>query len=498
MKLKNIISSALLLACVASLNSCKNDDYELPEMPNASYVENTQQAFFSNTGVETTIEITPDGNTFSIPVKRMGRDAATVKVTSEVLGENLQNIQGGESITFAAGEAEGLLHYTYDPSAVELGQFDTLVVTIAPEFATAYGANTMTFLVGQSEPWVSLGTGYFADEFQGGNPYPVEIMQNGVDPRRFRIMKPYDEMAATDYPSSVTGASELSEYMEITLLQPGDNVGGVTITQEGLVYFTQTAAGYYEGEGYGSDCVWHVADGYVLTSDNTRAERFPNGLTEDYFVNSVVTAYQEADADGNVLPATIQLAGWYGATDFGPVKSWYFAEDASVRIKITFPGVQIFDLSASIAFDGVSYDFSGKNAYANITVELGEDIAGANIYIFKWNEDFTDYYIDNAELGVTASGTYKVLFSEMPDGYYFFYVETYNEDESDGLADYTDPYEPYCFVDGELVVEEPTPDEDEGGEGSEVKLRKAAKANGHKLMDRAKMAKLVKAYKAKK
>ena len=487
MKLKNIISSALLLACVASLNSCKNDDYELPEMPNASYVENTQQAFFSNTGVETTIEITPDGNTFSIPVKRMGRDAATVKVTSEVLGENLQNIQGGESITFAAGAEEGLLNYTYDPSAVELGQFDTLVVTIDPAFATAYGANTMTFLVGQSEPWISLGTGYIADKFVAGGNYEVEIMQNGVDPRRFRVMHPYDNMAADAYADNVTASSKFAEYMELTIMQPGEQLAGVTLTQPNLVYFTSSETGYYydDGDWAGTLYAAHTSDTPVFYRET--------GYTEAAFTGCYVDSYQEADADGNVLPAVINLEVVYCVSGFGP--GWYPEADV---IKITFPGVQVFDLSASISFDGLSYDFSGKNAYANITVELGEDVAGADIVIYKWNEDGTDFDIDNAELGVTASGTYKVPFSEMPDGYYFFYVETYNEDESDGLADYTDPYDPYYFVDGELVVEEPTPNEDEGDEGSEVKLRKAAKANGHKLINRAKMAKLVKAYKAKK
>jgi len=477
MKLINItktFAAAGTLACVACLSSCKSDEYELPPLSVSSYTDNTQQAYF-DAAQPTTIELSADASTFSIPVLRMGRDAATVRVTSTVSSENVQNIQGGSSISFAAGQAEGQLVYTYDPAKLELGQFDTLTVVIDPAFATAYGSNTLTFYVGQSEPWISLGYGYFTDRSEGEGTYKVEIMQNGVQPNRFRIMQPYYEMALTEYPDDVNDPADISEYMEITLLQPGDELAGVSITQEGLVYFTPTCSGYYQGEKYGSDMVNHPSD---------VPEMFEDGLTEGNYLYSYVSSWQEPDADGKVLPATISLSGWYGLTVYGPYPSWDYTTNE--LIEITFPGVVLLDFSSEVTFTALSYDNNG-NTYAVGDIKLGADVDHAELYIMKYDEEADDYDVENAIFGV-KEGTNRVLFSDTPDGYYCLVVYTYNADESNGSYSYTDDYH---FVDGQLVEDEPAPEETGGegdGDSSEAKLRvKAARLN---------VIKAVKAYKA--
>ena len=476
-------AAAGALACVACLHSCKSDDFELPAITADGYTENTQQAYF-DTPKASTIELSADANTFSVPVLRLGRDAATVPVTTTFISQNVQHIQGGSSISFAQGQAEGQLVYTYDPTLLQLGQFDTLQVTIDPSCATAYGANTLTLVVGQSEPWISLGYGYYSDAFEGEGAYKVEILQNANQPNRFRIMNPYDEMAATEYPDDL--GNEISEYMEITLLSPGDQLAGVTISEEGLVYFSPTISGYYQGEKYGTDMVNHPSD---------VPELFEDGLTEENFLYSHVTNWQEPDADGNVLPATISLSGWYGLTVYGPYPSWNFTTNE--WIEITFPGVVLHDYSAEIDFTSLTFDNNG-NTYAVGNIKLGADVDYAELYIMKYDEEADDYDVENGIFNITSDGEYQVLFSDTPDGYYCLEVYTFDAEGNMKGDYYTDDY---YFKDGQPAEpEEADPEggeegdeeagEDDGDDSSEAKLRLKAKAA------RLNALKAVKAYKA--
>ena len=481
--MKLITSFALItvLVMAACLDSCKSEDYEWsPQDVSDSYVANTQQAYFDPSQLATTIELQADANTFSIPVTRTGTEAGTVRVSSTVLAPNVQNIQGGTSVSFAAGQSVGNLVYTYDLSKLQLGQFDTLVVTIAPDCATPYGSNTLTFLVGQSEPWVSLGTGYFSDHFSGEGTYEVEIMQNALQPTRFRILNPYNEMAFTEYPDDVPGMDALSEYMEITLLQPGDELAGATITREGIVYYSSTLTGYLYDEDYGIITADHPAD------YSSNEELFPDGVTEEALAYCSVSSWQEPDAEGNVLPAIINLSAVYAMTKYGP--DWNYATDP--QITITFPGVQLLDYSAKVEFVSIENDVNG-NTFAVANLELGADVAAADLYILKFDEEAEDYDIENGIYNAT-NGENKVVFSDTPEGYYCLAVFTYDAEGNEKGSIYT---EDIYFNDGKPAQDpEKVADPEEGGDDDEAEEGGSTEAR-KRLLARHNVLKAIKAYK---
>ena len=176
-----------------------------------------------------------------------------------------------------------------------------------------------------ADVWQPLGTAKFNHiYFSGEYDYSVDvpIQYNTEDPNKFRLVNPYGILLPS---LGITQASEPSEYLSFTLLQPGDKVYGTTITMNGLVDFDPVYTGY-------------SANNYFMAH--------PSYLTgfedEQQYIYNRVIKYQE---DGK--PANIELDGHRLYTLSGSLYGSYCWNENLV-MQIAFPGYDILDYSADI------------------------------------------------------------------------------------------------------------------------------------------------------
>lgn len=329
--------------CASLFSACSSDD-SFEAGPQAV----GQQAFFPQ-GTETKYEVSMDATSFDIPVQRVGTEALTLplKVTT-----NSTIFTVPTSLSFAQGKTESKLTVSYNPDDVVVGQYDTITVTVPEEYSTPYGLNTLTFVAGVDEPWVSLGMGKFGDYgWMDNAPYEVEYQQSGLYPNHFRIVKPYSGA----YEEEEWDGDEPDEYLYFRILQPGEVLSGVTITQENLIVFEDCVTGYN-------------ADGETLIL--CHPSDFKSLCAEEEFIYNCVDSYQE-----NGLPALVYIAPlWYMPS--GSAYNYHTTQ----YVELTFPGVA--DYSCAVEYNGRRIDVE-ENTYVLANCALASDVASAKLALIQ-------------------------------------------------------------------------------------------------------------------
>lgn len=232
--------------------------------------------------------------------------AAEIPLTVSDNTDNVFNVP--EKAVFAAGSKETTVKVTF-PNA-PIGKPCSFRVGFGPEYAGIYkeGTREQVFTVNRVK-WNSLGEGQMYEGFILEEEVPVEILQRDDKPTVFRVVKPFHKY------SNLREAA--SEYIEVTVLQPKDQVNGVAISQKDLVYFTPTNSGYFHSTYSAYIMMYHPA-------------QFPSLQDEANFGHSVVLSYQE---DGKT-PGQIQLAPYYYMDGVG---GWNQTQEDGMVV-ITFPG----------------------------------------------------------------------------------------------------------------------------------------------------------------
>ena len=211
--------------------------------------------------------------------------------------------------------------------------------------------------------WNSLGRGLIVDNwwFENGDaPASVEIMQAAENPAIFRVVNPWKPIAD----AVGAGLNGNQTNIQFTILKPGDELAGQTITQQDLVYFNRSNTGYHHSS--------YDADIWIL-----HPAEF-SGSTEAQWLYNRVLSYQT-----NGLPAVVQLAPRYYM--FG-VGGWNHSQEDGI-IQITFPGVKVYDYSAAIAYAGLFTDVD-NTVYALADYELtGADAQAATVKVAVISED---------------------------------------------------------------------------------------------------------------
>lgn len=359
MKIKSIIAMLLAGCVLAGVTSCKEEEAEYTPAD----VLTGQQVYFSNT-TATTIELPTDANSVAIPLYRVNtKEAISVNVASE---SNNDNIKVAPTASFAADSKVADVVISYDPEKVEAGKYDTITVSISDDnYTTPYGITQLTLLVGQKEPWLSLGYGYYADSFIDDYFWKCEILQNQNDPTRYRIMKPYGAM--WNYYGEADFYAASSEYMDIRVLEDGEEFNGVKVEGEGQVYFSPTNTGEYV-DNY-SDYIWayHVA-------------HFKAASTELY-QNNAITAYQE---DGSI--GCVEIAPYHYMPEYGG--GWNHT--GSTYITIYFPGYEPSDYSLTVSYAGRFFD-ADENLFAVANLEeVGADVAEVKLVVVPGKDNVSD------------------------------------------------------------------------------------------------------------
>ncbi|MCH5175287.1 MAG: hypothetical protein J1F40_05325 [Prevotellaceae bacterium] len=216
--------------------------------------------------------------------------------------------------------------------------------------------------------WTSLGMGTFDDALIFDESYRVEIQQANENPSMFRLVHPYNEGLEKEYTDDEI-AENPSDYVKFQILKAGDVLRGVTLKNDGLVYYNQFNIGIKDED-------YNVAVSYVHPS------AFASKATEESWSLNTVKSYQE-----NGLPAVVQFAPFYYMNGVG-------GYDYSVYtgvVTITFPGVKVYDYESEIVYSGRYIDADNVE-YVLADVTLGADVKKARIVIVPGKNNIDDAY----------------------------------------------------------------------------------------------------------
>lgn len=368
---------ALLSVMALTLGSC-TEEYEY-----SGAKAEGQQVYFSN-ALGSTVNLSNTESSYALTLNRI--DTSSELTVNLTLSDESGIYSIPSSVTFAQGDSAVQFNLSYDPAKLEYDVFNSVTIAIADaDYTTPYGNSSYTFSAGMPSPYVSIGVGRFADNYLVSGYAEVEIMQNQNNPNEFRIMHPYDEIAeflgSTDGGGMPTYPDQYPEYLQVYVLQPGDQYpNGTAVTGEGMVYFDEASVGVdIFGLGYPAE-IWHPS---LLSVGGV-----PGDVT-----HNLVTEWQD-----NGLPGQIQLAPFYIVPQTMQGNSQASNDDVVV---ITFPGFDPKDYTVEVSYLG-AFSSADGDSYAMGNVTLGEDIEEAKVAVVEGNDV-------NAALAQVVSGAVETV-----------------------------------------------------------------------------------------
>ena len=261
-----------------------------------------------------------DAKTATISVMRTNTEGA---ITVPVTVVDTAGIFTVSELVFEDGQSESSISLEF-PDA-EVGVTYELSLSIDDwQYASKYSSNpnTLSFSI-LFEKWNDLGVGTFTDVVASqvltnfdAISTNVHIYQNDADKTQYRI------------PMSGIYSDGCDEYLYLTLMSPGNSVGDVVVTQDGLVWFDpfDTGISVSTDGGVGNMLYYHMG---------------ATGAEENLWAYSYVAQY----ADDGKTPEVIRLAPYVliGNTGYGADMS----QEANA-ITIVFPGGELVDYSLSV------------------------------------------------------------------------------------------------------------------------------------------------------
>ncbi len=200
-------------------------------------------------------------------------DALTVGLTVQGEGAGLLAIPS--SVTFPAGSASTKLTISYNFDTMGYDNPQAVVISITdPSQTTEYGSKSCSVNVVIPSPWTSLGMGTLIDKFYTGEELKVQILQNDINPKLFRLISPFGH----------------GDKPEVRILEVGETYRGLEITQPDLVGYDNIQVAF--NSSYNSMV-------YILHPGN-----FTSRATAENFALNKVLFYQ----DDGVTPGLIQIA----------------------------------------------------------------------------------------------------------------------------------------------------------------------------------------------
>lgn len=394
--MKFINSFSLIGVAALVLVACK-EQYE-PYTP--AQMESGSQFYFSN-NTQTSFTLTPETTSIDVDVYRVESSAAgtaKVKVTDEkavIVAGTTTTID----VPFASGENKSVLSIPVDMSKVAFGDSFSLPIEIVDE-TTQYGAASLTISAILPEPWKSLGYGDFNENWWYKDSAKVEIQQNELYPHQFRIVAPFNTICKNQG-VDMEGPAEDYAFLNFNILQIGETLYDVPVTQEGLVWFPSTSTGYLHPSYNAVIYLYHPSAFVSMSAES------------NWLFNKVVS-YQE-----NGLPAVVQLAPMYYMSGVG---GWNHTQEDDV-VTIVFPGVVLKDYTIGVSYEGVLTGKDGtESIVANVSLE-GPDAEEAAVVLVEGEDVEAALALIRAEdesvVYTSASGSVTLsLPEEAPAGKY--------------------------------------------------------------------------------
>ncbi len=380
----------IALMAVAGLAACSDndDDYQWATVTG-------NQVYFSNQ-LPASYSISKNTNSISIPINRVKTDEAITVNLSHTDATGFYNVPA--SVSFAQGESEATINVTYNPDDVNYDEShrDTITIT-STDYTTVYGSSSYAFSAMMPSPYVSLGKGTLSDGFFGFTT-TVTVYQNQEQKNTFRIFNGYDPV----------DDGNQDEYLQFTILKPGDVVAGQTVQAENIVFYEDYNTGYHHPT-YDADVLVCHPYGFNSTKDQA-----------NWSYNRVV-AYQ---ADGTT-PGEVRLAPFYYMDGVG---GWNYTQNDGI-ITIIFPGYEQKDHSLEISYLGRLTNTNDED-FAQVALTLGEDVESVRYGITEVDGDANALYEaiiadPDSYPEVTSSTTVNCPLSQT--GKYYFVGVAYAE-----------------------------------------------------------------------
>lgn len=346
--MKNIYRYILAFGAMAAAVSCMP---ETPYEPGEAEVDGCYGVYFP--AQETDLVRDPsESRTATISVMRSNSDDAITVPLTVVDTSGLFTVS---ELVFEDGQSETTIDLSFE--GVEVGvTYGVSFVIEDPQYASKYSSNpiALDFSV-IYERWIDLGEGTW---IEGANSYfnpfeeKVHIYQNDLDRNMFRVQMKWDT------PDGVYAVhtEDADEYFNFVILQPGNKVYDLTISQEDLIYYDIYNTGYINSN-YPDDPV-RMLHPFGLV-----------GATEAQGAYNHVLQYQD-----NGLPAAVAVAPFYYLMNAGGGWNQSTYDDV---VTIVFPGAALTDYSLSIR--------SGETTGGVLPLQFvtGEDVASVKYKIYE-------------------------------------------------------------------------------------------------------------------
>ena len=396
--MKKIFSfSVALLTLALGFVACNDDDDDYQ----AGVPTSTQQVYFSN-AMKTTIEISPSESSFQLPILR-GNAAGALTVALNVTVPEGSIFSAPSQVSFADGSKQANIEFSYDPTKIQYGRYDTITVAIADaSLATQYGLSSFTFTAGVTDWKAMEGKGYYREDFLtaffgvDNIVIPAEFEENFIEPGKYRIKNLY----GADYPYNDPGDwfTDNDYYLTINAVDPT------------AVYVERSNLGFdwtYGEFSISSYAYELMAKGQSLADVKAAHPEYFGTL-----VNGIIT-----------MPANSLLIAMADYPSDAP-GSWYTSNPSGLFC-VALPGYAIADYGIEFTKDGVAFD-AANNEYVKGILTLGPDVESASFVVAPISEDgdsilagLMDGSIEGQE---AAAGTNKIEGAVKGSGNYAIYV----------------------------------------------------------------------------
>jgi len=413
--------SVALLALALGFVACSDDDDDYK----AGVPTSTQQVFFSNT-LSASIEISPSGTSFQLPINR-GNSAGELTVPLKVTIPEGSIFSAPSEVKFADGSGVANLEFSYDPTKIEYGKYDTITVAIADaSLSTQYGLSSITFTAGVTAWKAMEGKGYYREDFLStfwgvdNIVVEAEFEENFVVPGMYRLKNVY----GADYPYNDPGDWDDTKDYYIT----------INATDPNAVYIEKGEVGI--NWSYGMISMWSMA-GYMINKGSK---------VEDLKVSN--PEYFGTLKDGLVImPASSLLISM---TDYKD-GAWYPSNEGG-KFAIALPGHVIADYSVSFEKTGYAVNDDKTEAVRGI-LTMSKDLESVKYAIAASTEDGDSIFAgikDGSVNATTLTATAQIEAIVAGSGAYVVYVVGYANGEvvlEDAISfTYQSPFESWKAV----------------------------------------------------
>lgn len=232
-----------------------------------------------------------DGKIYATGDLTLGADASDVKAI--VMPADADAAAVADAI--AAGELEavdvkaGRIEVPFNAEELGGNNFQIIVVVLAEGAVKSVATNSFEYYgAGNSNPWQSLGTGFYTDDvlvplfYENGTPvtYEVEILEHTENPGLYRIMDPYAKsvhpLGDADYAPEglyieVNATDAEGVYIQQQSLGMDWGYGEMQLVTNGARYLASNPFEVVKGAGY----LGKVAEGVIVFPTFTQS----NGAT---------------------------------------------------------------------------------------------------------------------------------------------------------------------------------------------------------------------------